>query len=144
MTLNFKISELLHSDIANMYHINNTTSNPVHLDNMLNLIFYVLQPLRDIVKCPVIITGGYRSQDLWQKLHDLGKNPAKNSQHLTGQAADINVPQKYLHEVFKIIREQLPYDQLLYEYDLQGHRWIHVSYNHGKNRKHAIDNYKAY
>ncbi|MBR2735635.1 MAG: DUF882 domain-containing protein [Clostridia bacterium] len=144
MTLNFKISELLHSDIANMYHINNTTSNPVHLDNMLNLIFYVLQPLRDIVKCPVIITGGYRSQALWQKLHDLGRNPAKNSQHLTGQAADIDVPQKYLHEVFKIIEEQLPYDQLLYEYDLQGHRWIHVSYNHGKNRKQAIDNYKAY
>lgn len=144
MTLNFKISELLHSDIANMYHINNTTSNPIHLDNMLNLIFYVLQPLRDIVKCPVIITGGYRSQALWQKLHDLGKNPAKNSQHLTGQAADIDVPQKYLHEVFKIIKEQLPYDQLLYEYDLQGHRWIHVSYSHLKNRKQAIDNYKAY
>lgn len=144
MTLNFKISELLHSDIANMYHINNTTSNPVHLDNMLNLIFYVLQPLRDIVKCPVIITGGYRSQALWQKLHDLGRNPAKNSQHLTGQAADIQVPTKDLKEVFNIIKTRLPFDQLLYEYDLQGHRWIHVSYNHGKNRKHAIDNYKAY
>lgn len=144
MTLNFKISELLHSDIANMYHINNSTSNPEHLDNMLNLIFYVLQPLRDIVKCPVVVTGGYRSQALWQKLKDLGRNPAKNSQHLTGQAADIDVPQKYLWEVFKIIKDQLPYDQLLYEYDTQGHRWIHVSYNHGKNRHIYNDNYKAF
>ncbi|MBR6099410.1 DUF882 domain-containing protein [bacterium] len=137
------MSELLHSDIANMYHINNTTTNPEHLDNMLNLIFYVLQPLRDIVKCPVVVTGGYRSQALWQKLKDLGRNPAKNSQHLTGQAVDIVVPQKYLWEVFKIIKEQLPYDQLLYEYDTQGHRWIHVSYNHGKNRHIFNDNYKA-
>lgn len=143
MALNFKMSELLHSDIANMYHINNTTTNQDHLDNMLNLIFYVLQPLRDIVKCPVVITGGYRSQALWQKLKDLGRNPAKNSQHLTGQAVDLVVPQKYLWEVFKIIKEQLPYDQLLYEYDTQGHRWIHVSYNHGKNRHIFNDNYKA-
>lgn len=143
MALNFKMSELLHSDVANMYHINNTTTNQEHLDNMLNLIFYVLQPLRDIVKCPVVITGGYRSQALWQKLKDLGRNPAKNSQHLTGQAVDLIVPQKYLWEVFKIIKEQLPYDQLLYEYDTQGHRWIHVSYNHGKNRHIFNDNYKA-
>ena len=142
MALNFKISELVHSDIAMLYHIDNTPKLE-HLDNMLNLIFYVLQPLRDKLGCPVIITGGYRSQTLWQKLKDLGRNPAKNSQHLTGQAVDLQVPQKYLWEVFKIIKDTLPYDQLLYEYDLQGNKWIHVSYNHGKNRKQAIDNYKA-
>ena len=79
----------------------------------------------------------------FQKLKELGKNPSKTSQHLIGQAADIDVPQKYLFDVFKIIRDKLPYDQLLYEHDLQGHKWIHVSYNHGKNRKHCIDNYEA-
>lgn len=143
MTLNFKMSELMHSDIANMYGINNKTSNTEYLDNMLNLIYYVLQPLRDIVGCPVIVTGGFRSHALWQKLKDLGKNPSKTSQHLIGQAADIDVPQKYLWEVFKIIRDQLPYDQLLYEHDTKGNKWIHVSYNHGKNRKQCIDNYEA-
>ena len=91
MTLNFKMSELLHSDIANMYGINNNTSNPIYLDNMLNLIYYVLQPLRDIVGCPVIVTGGFRSHALWQKLKDLGKNPSKTSQHLTPRfPAEIN------------------------------------------------------
>lgn len=138
MTLNFSITEMFHSDTANMYHINNKTSNPVYLDNMLNLIFYVLQPLRDIVKCPVVITSGYRCPELNKKVG--GK---ANSQHLTGQAADIDVPSLYLFDVFKIIKEQLPYDQLLYEYDLQGHRWIHVSYNHRKNRKQWTDNYRA-
>ena len=142
MNLNFKISELVHSDIANMYHIDNKPTLE-HLDNMLNLIFYVLQPLRDKLGCPVYITGGYRSHALWQKLKDLGKNPAKNSQHLEGKAVDIQVHDKYLHEVFEIIKKELPFDQLLYEYDTQGNRWIHVSYNHLKNRKQAIDNYKA-
>lgn len=137
------MSELMHSDIANMYGINNKTSNTEYLDNMLNLIFYVLQPLRDIVKSPVIVTGGFRSHALWQKLKDLKKNPSPTSQHLTGQAADIDVPSMYLFDVFKIIKEQLPYDQLLYEHDTKGNRWIHVSYNHGKNRKICIDNYEA-
>ena len=140
--LKFKMSELIHSDTANLYNINNMPEIE-HLDNILNLIYYVLQPLREILDVPVLVSGGYRSYSLWQKLYDLGKNPAKNSQHLNGQAADIQVPSKDLKEVFNIIKTKLPYDQLLYEYDLQGNKWIHVSYNHGKNRKQAIDNYKA-
>lgn len=68
---------------------------------------------------------------------------AANSQHLYGQAADFIVPQKDLKEVFKFIKAKLPYDQLLYEYN-KTDRWIHVSYRtDGKNRKQAIDNYKA-
>lgn len=142
MTLNFKISELIHSDIAAQYKIDNIPTVE-HLDNILNLIYYVLQPLRELIGCPIFVTGGYRSKKLWQKLKDFGRNPASNSQHLIGQAADIQIPQKDLHEIFKIIESKLPYDQLLFEYDSSGNKWIHVSYNHGKNRKQAIDNYKA-
>ena len=140
--LYFTMSELIHSDIADMYKINNMP-NIEHLDNILNLIFYVLQPLREYLKMPVIISGGYRSYNLWQKLKDLGKNPAKNSQHLTGQAADIQVVNKDLKTVFNWMKENLPYDQLLFEYDLKGNKWIHVSYCHGKNRHNIIDNYRA-
>ena len=140
--LYFTMSELIHSDIADMYNINNMP-NIEHLDNILNLIFYVLQPLREYLKMPVIISGGYRSHNLWQKLKDLGKNPAKNSQHLIGQAADIQVMNKDLKMVFNWMKENLPYDQLLFEYDLKGNKWIHVSYCHGKNRHNVIDNYRA-
>lgn len=140
--LYFKMSELIHSDIATAYKISNCPTTE-HMDNLLNLIYYVLQPLREILGVPVVVTGGYRSAALWQKLQDLGKNPAKNSQHLIGQAVDIQVPKKDLREVFEIIKAKLPYDQLLFEYDSYGNKWIHVSYNHGKNRMQAIDNYKA-
>ncbi len=139
--LYFSISELVHSDIAVKYNINNMP-DIIHLDNILNLIYYVLQPIR-LKFGTVVVSGGYRSYSLWNKLKQLGYNPAKDSQHLRGQAADILVPSRNLKEVFRWIRDNLEYDQLLYEYNSKGDVWIHVSFNKGKNRKKAIDNYKA-
>lgn len=139
--LYFSISELVHSDIAVKYNINNMP-DIIHLDNILNLIYYVLQPIR-LKFGTVVVSGGYRSYSLWNKLKQLGLNPAKDSQHLRGQAADIVVPSRNLKEVFRWIRDNLEYDQLLYEYNSKGDVWIHVSFNKGKNRKKAIDNYKA-
>lgn len=139
--LYFSISELVHSDIAVKYNINNMP-DIIHLDNILNLIYYVLQPIR-LKFGTVVVSGGYRSYSLWNKLKQLGYNPAKDSQHLRGQAADIVVPSRNLKEVFRWIRDNLEYDQLLYEYNSKGDVWIHVSFNKGKNRKKAIDNYKA-
>lgn len=139
--LYFSMSELIHSDIAIKYNINNMP-DIIHLDNILNLIYYVLQPIR-LKFGTVIVSGGYRSYSLWNKLKQLGYNPAKDSQHLRGQAADIVVPSRNLKEVFRWIRDNIEYDQLLYEYNSKGDVWIHVSFNKGKNRKKAIDNYKA-
>lgn len=135
------MSELIHSDIAVRYNINNMPDIN-HLDNMLDLLYYVLQPTR-LHFGVVIVSGCYRSYALWNKLKQLGYNPAKDSQHLRGQAADIIVPSRNLKDVFRWMRDNLEYDQLLYEYDSKGNIWIHVSYNKGKNRKQAIDNYKA-
>lgn len=135
------MSELIHSDIAVKYNINNMPDIS-HLDSMLDLIYYVLQPTR-LHFGTVIVSGGYRSYALWNKLKQLGYNPAKNSQHLRGQAADIIVPSRNLKDVFKWMRDNLEYDQLLYEYNSKGDIWIHVSFNKGKNRKQVIDNYKA-
>ena len=60
MKLNFLLSELIKSDIAIKYNINNMPDIN-SLDNMLNLIFYCLQPLRDKLQKPVIITSGFRN-----------------------------------------------------------------------------------
>ncbi len=139
--LYFSMSELIHSDIAVKYNINNMPDIS-HLDSMLDLIYYVLQPTR-LHFGTVIVSGGYRSYALWNKLKQLGYNPAKDSQHLRGQAADIIVPSRNLKDVFKWMRDNLEYDQLLYEYNSKGDIWIHVSFNKGKNRKQVIDNYKA-
>ena len=139
--LYFSMTELLHSDIADKYNINNMPTDKKHYDNMLDLIHYVLQPTR--LHFGRVDVACYRSYALWNKLKQLGFNPAKDSQHLRGQAVDITVPSHNLKDVFKWMKENIEYDQLLYEYDSKGNKWIHVSYNKGKNRKQAIDNYKA-
>lgn len=125
MSLNFKMSELIKSDTANMYKINNMPDIN-SLDNMLNLIVNLLQPLRDKLKKPIIITSGYRCKELNDKI-----GGAANSQHLKGQAADITVSNMSTAELFNFIKSSgIPFDQLINEHDA----WVHVSYNITHNR----------
>ena len=56
------------------------------LDCMLNLIVYCLQPLRDKLQKPMIITSGFRNQ----KVNDL-VGGVLTSQHTKGQAVDFIV-----------------------------------------------------
>lgn len=124
--LNFKLSELIHSDKANQYNINNMPDIN-SLDNLLDLIHFCLQPVRNKIGKPMIITSGYRCPEV-NKLVG-GK---ANSQHLKGQAADFIIkgmtPQQI---IFKIATMGIEYDQLINEYD----KWVHISFNKGKNRK---------
>lgn len=137
LTQNFTLNELVYSETATSHNIDNRPSVPV-ISNLQALCTNILQPLRDALGCPIVITSGFRCAELNKRI-----GGAANSQHLYGQAADFIVPQKDLKEVFKFIKAKLPYDQLLYEYN-KTDRWIHVSYRtDGKNRKQAIDNYKA-
>lgn len=137
LTQNFTLNELVYSPTAEANKIDNRASVPV-ISNLQALCTNVLQPLRDALGCPIIITSGFRCAELNKRI-----GGAANSQHLYGQAADFIVSQKDLKEVFNYIKTKLPYDQLLYEYS-KTDRWIHVSYRtDGKNRKQAIDNYKA-
>ena len=129
--LNFSISELCYSEIAERCGIPNKPSIEV-CDNLLNLIFYVLQPLRDKLGKPVIINSGYRCKQL--NAHPRIKGSDK-SQHLTGMAADIRVsgcPPLTLWEYIK--KSGIEYDQLILEYN----SWVHISFNKGKNRKQAF------
>ena len=138
------ISELIHSDIAIKYNINNMPDIQ-HIDNMQKLIHYVLQPTRLHFNRPIDISGGYRSRALWTKLRELGKNPSPTSMHLDGKAADFTIRGVNSKEVFNWIKDsRIEFDELIYEYSSDGAVWIHIAYNHGKNRNKVIDNYKGY
>lgn len=124
--LNFKISELIHSDTAVLHNINNMPDIN-SLDNMLDLIFYVLQPIRDRLKKPIIITSGYRCK----KVNEL-INGSDSSQHCKGQAVDFVVQGMKPSEVVQFIRNTyIEYDQLINEYN----KWVHISFNKGHNRQ---------
>lgn len=129
MKLNYTMSELLHSDEANRHKINNIPNDMQILDNLLVLITECLQPIRNYIGKPIRITSGYRCKPL-NELPTVGG--AKNSQHLTGQAADIVIAGMTPKQVIdKIIGSGVEYDQLINEYNL----WTHISFNKGHNRK---------
>jgi uncharacterized protein YcbK (DUF882 family) len=129
MNLNFKISELIHSDLAVQNNINNMPDINA-LDNLLELTFYCLQPIRDLIKKPMIITSGFRCSKV-----NFFAGGAINSQHLYGQAADFIIKGMAPKEIIEVIKNSnIEYDQLINEFD----KWVHVSFNKGKNRKQIL------
>ena len=129
MKLNFTISELIKSDVATKSKINNIPQSADIIDNLLLLILNVLQPLRNYVGRPVIITSGYRSTALNKKVGGVA-----NSQHLTGQAADFVIQGLTIEEGIRAVKNSgVEFDQLIHE-----GTWIHISYKKTGNRKQIL------
>ena len=126
MNLNFSITELIHSDNAIKAGIDNTPTIS-DIDNLLNLIFFCLQPIRDKLKKPMIITSGFRNSQV--NFLAGGKG---NSQHLDGKAADFIVKGMTPKQIIDfIVKTNIEYDQLINEYN----KWVHISFNKNHNRK---------
>ena len=132
MNLNFSISELCKSDKAKQNGIKNTP-NLAGVDNMLNLIFYCLQPIRNMLGKPMIISSGFRCPELNKLVGGVS-----NSQHLEGKAVDFTVPGETVAGIiFKIQTSNIEFDQLIHE-KIKGKEWVHISYNKGNNRKQVL------
>lgn len=103
-------------------------------DNLEILVDNVLDPIRELVAAPVIITSGYRCE-LLNAL--VGGTPG--SQHRTGHAADFYVKdfsRKDMVKLFLQLCEEIDFDQMI----LYAHRgFIHISYvSPESNRGEAI------
>ena len=130
--LHFTMSELLKSDIAEKYNISNIPDKQ-SLDNMLTLIIECLQPIRNYINKPMIISSGYRSPRL--NGHPL-INGAQNSQHVTGQAVDFTIKGMTPKQIIEKIKASgVQVDQCINEHNI----WVHVSYNKGKNRNQYFE-----
>lgn len=128
----FTIEELIKSDVAKRNNIDNIP-NEQEKNNLIALVKYILDPLREAYGKPIIITSGFRSE----KVNKL-TGGSNTSQHRFGQAADIRSKQDTKEEnkkLFDLIQKlNLPYDQLIDEYNFN---WIHVSYS-PRNRKQIL------
>lgn len=89
LTANFMLSEFEKSDVANYHAIDNSVRDSAVISRITLLCKKVLQPFREYLKCPVIISSGYRCR----KLNEL-VGGVETSQHIGGFAADI-VPSYY-------------------------------------------------
>ena len=133
MNLNFKISELIHSDTSIKHNINNMPDIN-SLDNMLELICYCLQPLREKIKKPIIITSGYRNSEVNKLVGGVA-----NSQHTKGQAVDFVINRMTVEQIINFIKvNNIEFDQLIGEYN-KNSKWVHISYVKNNNRKQVFN-----
>ena len=128
----FTIKELISSSTATQNNINNTPTKEIE-ENLKALVDNILDPLREAYGKPIIVTSGYRCEELNTLLKG-----SKTSQHRFGQAADIKTVSDTPTEnkkLFDLVQKlNLPFDQLIDEYNFN---WVHVSYS-PRNRKQVL------
>lgn len=125
---NFTVGEFTRSDTAKLLDICNDNLSEEVLENIKLLVDNILQPLRDSINRPIVITSGYRCPLLNTAI---GSKPT--SQHVMGQACDLKVNGMRPYDVAKrIIDLGLNFDQLIL-YD----SFCHVSYSK-RNRKQIV------
>lgn len=133
----FTLEEFLRSDTAKARGISNYPDSQ-QACNICALVHQVLEPLRVHTGKEVKIGSGFRSKKL-----NAAVGGVSNSQHMTGQAADLCIDGDRAKgwAWFEYIRDHLPFDQLIWEHNSKGTYWVHVSYrNDGTNRKQVISN----
>ena len=129
----FTLDEMQRSTTADLHHVTNVAP-PEAVDCLRQLCLEVLEPLRQHLQAPVITNSGYRCP----RLNTLVKG-AHNSQHMLGQAADIRTESaRQAIEMMHFIMDNCRFDQLILELKASGKRWVHVSYNAGKNRQQVL------
>lgn len=122
--INFTFKEIIKSDTARKNNIANIPQQAEILDNILFLIVEFLQPLRDKLNKPIIITSGYRCD----KLNSL-VGGVNNSAHKKGSAVDIHVPNMTVKQLFDfIVNSDLKWTQLIEEHS-KNSTWVHIEYN---------------
>ena len=135
LTPHFELQEFTESPTARKHGIDNTPPTEA-VANLKALCLGTLEPLREKIGLPIVITSGYRCKALNERI----VHHSRKSQHVLGQAADFYVSglsrRELLIIAFRLIieDESIDYDQLiLYP------SFIHVSYvSHEKNRRKII------
>lgn len=133
---NFKLSEFFDSIAADRNGIKNEPSidERATIERNINLLVdNVLDPIRDRICTPIIITSGYRCP----KVNKL-VGGVNNSQHMSGCAADFHVRgfnPLMMYEVFSDIYNTIEFDQLIF---YRSKNIIHVSYVENGNRHEAF------
>lgn len=128
----FTLRELTKSDTAIRKGIKNVPSK-LEENNLIALVENILDPLREAYGKPIIVTSGYRCEELNRLI-----GGSKTSQHRSGQAVDIrtiiDTPEENKKLYDLIIKLNLPFDQLIDEHNFD---WVHVSYS-PKHRKQIL------
>jgi len=134
------LKEGVFSQTATRRDLDNTP-NEEQLDNMKLIGEKVFEPLREWVGGPIKINSFFRGLPL-----NTAIGGAKSSQHMKGQAMDIDdtFGNATNAEMYKWVKENLDFDQMIWEFgDDKNPNWVHISYvSPEKNRNRCLLAYK--
>ena len=131
----FSLAELTKSQTATRKGIDNKPTLE-HIENLTELCVQILEPTRRNFGKPMVISSGYRSEELCEAI-----GSSKNSQHAKGEAADFEMFGVDNKELAKYIKNNLVFDQLILEFynpDDPSSGWVHCSYSKEENRKQSL------
>jgi len=131
----FSLSELTKSQTAIRKGIDNKPTLE-HIENLTELCVQILEPTRRNFGKPMVITSGYRSEELCEAI-----GSKSTSQHAKGEAADFEMFGIDNKELAKYIKNNLVFDQLILEFynpDDPSSGWVHCSYSKEENRKQSL------
>lgn len=132
LSKNLSLKEFCHSDTAIDEGIDNTITNPTHLENAKRLAENVFQPIREYLNRAIKVNSGYRSA----ALNAVIPNSSNTSQHCFGEAIDLKLTDRAL---FEWIIDNITFDQLIFEGGTEDRAdWFHISYREGRNRKEVL------
>jgi zinc D-Ala-D-Ala carboxypeptidase len=116
---NIYLDEFTASDVAVRHGIDVVIEpGSQHFNNCKRLAETILQPVRDHFKKPVVITSGYRPQELNRLVRG-----SQTSAHKDALAVDWNVQGVSPFEVCEwLLTQRISYDQLILEYN----SWVHT------------------
>lgn len=133
----FTLKEFTQSYLAQRLKIDNTAPEKVVV-KLKDLCENVLEIIRSEYNRPITINSGYRCSPLNKAVKGV-----RTSQHLKGEAADIEMKGVSNREIFDWIKNNVPeFDQLILEChnpEIPDSGWVHVSFKKGANRKQALE-----
>jgi len=128
--------EGVRSNTATRLSLDNTPDS-YQLSNMGILSDNIFEPLRKWVGGPIKINSFFRCENLNKAI-----GGSSRSQHCQGRAIDLDdtFGHKTNAEMFQYIKENLNYDQIIWEFgDDTNPDWVHVSYvSDNENRGRAL------
>lgn len=122
---NISYREAIKSNTAMRRGIDNTPTS-YEITNMVGVAKNIFEPLRNWVGGPIKITSMFRCEKLNRAI-----GGSSRSQHCEGRALDLDdtFGHKTNAEMFNYIKDNLSFDQLIWEFGSDNNPdWIHVSY----------------
>lgn len=130
LTLHVSVAEFERSDAAIKHGISNKM-NEFEKERAIELCKNVFEPIRAYVGKPIRINSGFRSAALNKRI-----GGAKTSQHVLGEAMDLDLHDR---DLFEWIIDNVEFDQLIFEGGTtEKADWFHISYRKGRLRKQVL------